>query len=367
MAQHFLLSKDIRDLSVPKVIKMSDDEIRTFFQVQRWGCADKQGCPSCGVFDSHKFRAKRCQWRCKSCEHEFSVTSNTLFADRKISLRTILLAFVYCMVAPNAISSIQLSMLLDVQHKTAFVLLGKLRECVFITMDRSPMEGVVEIDGGHFGGKPRRPNLRKKPNDKVVAEIIESGGLMANNRRKKRSGMTALNIKKLKNRRIVLVLRLRSDELGRGAIRTFTWVGKAESDEYVRETVMRMVKPDSLIVSDEGQGFSALGLHYAREVVAHSQMYCTPEGVNQNQAESFMSRLRRMEIIYHGYHGPKYLADYAAYAARLEDDRRKTIKERVTSLLTDALNCGKSQWWRGYFQGKMRDFEILCDQLPVAA
>lgn len=190
---------------------------------------------------------------------------------------------------------------------------------------------------------------------------------MASNRRKKRSGMTALNIKKLKNRRIVLVLRLRSDELGRGAIRTFTWVGKAESDEYVRETVMRMVKLGSLIVSDEGQGFSALGMHYEREVVAHSQMYCTPEGVNQNQAESFMSRLRRMEIIFHGYHGPKYLADYAAYAARLEDDRRKTIKERVTSLLTDALNCGKSQWWRGYFQGKMREFEILNDQFPVTA
>ena len=176
--------------------------------------------------------------------------------------------------------------------------------------------------------------------------------------------MTSVNIRKLKKRRIVLVLRQRSDEAFRGAIRTFTWVGKAESDEYVRESVMRMVKPGSLIVSDEGQGFAALGMHYEREVVAHSQMYCTPEGVNQNQAESFMSRLRRMEITYHGYHGPKYMADYAAYAARLEDDRRKTINERVTSLLTDALNRGKSQWWRGYFQGKIRKFEILCDQIP---
>lgn len=363
MAQHFLASKEFRNLSVYQVSQMTDDQVREFFQVARWGCLEKQGCPACGVLDSHKFRKHRNQWRCKVCEHEFSVTSGTVFADRKIPLKKILLAICFFMGCANYISAIELANHISVQPKTAFVLLGKLKEVVLRAMDRTPMEGVVEIDGGYFGGKPRRLNFRRKSNPRQVAEALESGRLTGRKGAKRKTGISKQNLKKLENRRVVLPLRLRSSERGKGAIRTYTWIGKAESDQYIRHVVLKMVKPGSIIVSDEGNGFSPLADHYLTEVVPHAKMYCRPDGVNQNQAESFMSRRRRIEATCHGCHSPTYEADYTAYTARQENDRRKSMKERVVGIMMQALNMGFSAWFRGYWQGKRRGHEILCDAI----
>lgn len=362
VAQHFLASKAFRDLSLYEISQMTDEAIRQFFQKERWGCLDKQGCPDCGVFDSHKFRAKRNQWRCKACEHEFSVTSATIFADRKMPLRKILMGVCFFAASANAISAIELANHLSIQPKSAAVLLGKLKEVVLRAMDRSQMEGIIEVDGGHFGGKPRRSNFRKKSKLRDVAEALASGRLTGK-AGARRSNISELNKKKLKNRRIIMPMRVRSSEKGEGAIRTYAWVGKAESDQYIRHVVLRQVKSVSIIVSDEGPGFSPLSDHFETEVVPYSQMYCTPEGVNQNQAESFMSRVRRMEATFHGFHSPIYQADYAAYAARLEDDRRKSMKQRVSGLLEQSLNMRFSAWWRGYWQGKRRGQEILCDDI----
>lgn len=363
LAQHFLASKAFRDLSTYEISQMSDERVREFFQNARWGCLDKQGCPDCGVIDAHKFRKRRNQWRCKACEREFSVTSGTVFADRKMSLKKILLGIGYFMASANAISAIELANHLSIQPKSAAVLLGKLKEVVLRAMDRSPMEGVIEVDGGHFGGKPRRPNYRRKSSPRHVAEAISSGHLSGKKGAKRNTGISKENLKKLQNRRIIMPLRVRSENRGEGAVRTFSWVGKAESDQYIRHVVLRQVKTGSTIVSDEGSGFSPLAAHFETEVVPHSKMYCTPEGVNQNQAESFMSRLRRMEATFHGFHSPIYQADYAAYAARLEDDRRKSMRQRIDGVTIQALNMGVSVWWRGYWQGKRRGQEILCDDI----
>ena len=363
MAQHFLASKAFRNLTAYEVARMSEEEAQQFFQQARWGSLEQQACPDCGVFQKHKYRRHRKQWQCKACDREFSVTTNTVFADHKISLGKLLLGIWLFMGSPNAISALELSAHLGVQPKTAYVLLGKLKETVLRSMDRSPMEGAIEVDGGHFGGKPRRSNFRKKSDPKAVADAIK-GGQLSGKRKGGRRRISKKNLEKLKNRRIVMPLRIRSEVPGEGAIRTFTWVGKAESAEYITDVVLRQVKIGSVIVSDEGIGFSRIADHYDTEVVPHAQMYCTPEGVNQNQAESFMSRLRRMEWTFHGFHSPIYQADYAAYAGRLEDERRKPMKERVYDLLLESLSIGLSVWWRGYWQGKRRGKEILCDELP---
>lgn len=342
---------------------MSDQQVREFIQIVRWGCVDKQGCPACGVFDAHKFRQRREQWRCKACEHEFSVTAKSVFADRKMPLRKILLGMCYYKACANGISAIELANHLNIQPKSAAVLLGKLNEVVLRSMDRRPTKAVYEIDGGHFGGKPRRSNHRRKSDPQQVADALTSGRLTGRKGTKRRTGISKKNREKLENRRIIIVFRVRSGENKKGAIRTLTWIGKAESDQYIRHVVLRYAEEGSLIISDEGKGFAPLAAYYETEVVPHSQMYCRPDGVNQNQAESYMSRRRRLEWTFHGVHSPIYQADTAAYAARLEDDRRKSMRERVMGLAAQCFNIGFSVWWRGYFQGKRRGHEILCDDI----
>src|SRR5690348_1017324 len=92
MAQHFLLSTAARSLSLAKVARMSDEEAHAAFQSIRW--AETSGtpvCPYCGGCDCYTFKARRI-FKCKACQSQFSVTSGTIFSNRKLPIRDYLLA-----------------------------------------------------------------------------------------------------------------------------------------------------------------------------------------------------------------------------------------------------------------------------------
>jgi transposase-like protein len=70
------------------------------------------------------------RFRCKSCRGDFSLTSGTLFAFRKMPLRTYLTAIVIFCNEMKGNSTLALSRDLDVNYKTAFVLAHKMREAM---------------------------------------------------------------------------------------------------------------------------------------------------------------------------------------------------------------------------------------------
>jgi transposase-like protein len=76
-----------------QIFTMSDEAAFELFRESRWGDGDPV-CPCCGCIDSHYFIRTRKQWRCKSCNHTFSITSGTLFANHKLPLRVYLGAVV---------------------------------------------------------------------------------------------------------------------------------------------------------------------------------------------------------------------------------------------------------------------------------
>ena len=65
--------------------------------------------------------ATRKLFKCKACNHQFSVTSGTIFASRKLSIRDYLLAIAIFVNGAKGHSALQLSRDLDCQYKTAFV------------------------------------------------------------------------------------------------------------------------------------------------------------------------------------------------------------------------------------------------------
>lgn len=62
--------------------------------------------------------------------------------------------------ASNGLSAVQLSRDLDVQHKSAFVLMHKLREAMAAETRGVRLAGEVELDGAAFGGHVRPANRR---------------------------------------------------------------------------------------------------------------------------------------------------------------------------------------------------------------
>lgn len=170
MPQHFLLSAKARTLSLGAIMRMSDDEVHERFAAIRF--ADNGGaafCPRCQCTAVYAYAARRI-WKCKDCGHQFSVTSGTIFASRKLPIRDYLAAIALFVNAVKGISALQLGRDLDVQYKTAFVLSHKLREAIGADQAEAKLSGVVEIDGAYFGGHSKQENKKADRKDRRLAE-----------------------------------------------------------------------------------------------------------------------------------------------------------------------------------------------------
>src|SRR5689334_14105292 len=113
VAQHFLLSAKARTLSLAKVLRMSEKEAFETFKAIRW--VDHGGqpvCPHCACMAVYSYKARRI-FKCKGCNKQFSVTSGTCFASRKMEIRNILAAIAIFVNGAKGHSALQLSRDLD--------------------------------------------------------------------------------------------------------------------------------------------------------------------------------------------------------------------------------------------------------------
>jgi len=316
MAQHFLLSSAARTLSIASVARMSDEEAREAFRLIRW--SETQGapvCPRCGCLDHYAFKTRHL-WKCKACSHQFSVTSGTIFASRKLPIRDYLFAIAIFVNGAKGHSALQLSRDLDVQYKTAFVLAHKLREAVAAEAKDKTVAGDVEIDGGYFGGYVKPANLKDNRRDR--RRIVNQSG----------------------KRRVVVVMRERKG-------RTLPFVFKSEDASL--STIGQRIQAGSTIFADEATHWDVLHSRYLTKRINHSEAYSDGEACT-NMAESFFSRLRRSEIgIHHHIAGP-YLNAYAAEMAWREDNRRISNGLLYLAMADAALKHPASRQWTGYWQ-----------------
>jgi ISXO2-like transposase domain/Transposase zinc-ribbon domain len=353
--QHFLLSKEVRDFTVWDIAQMTDEECLWKVTQFRWGSIDKVICPSCGSIHRPFPRVTRNQLRCRHCDHHFSPWHSSPFADRKMPIKKLLMGISLFAAGAKGVPALYLSRVLDVQDKTATALTGKLREVLTRQRDAEILEGVIEMDGGHFCGKPRqgRVRLRTTAAD-VQANLAAKLSGEKRPKRKPRNRAEVRNWARRKLRRIVMVVREQHPIRGQGAAKTRIAIGYTESARVAERITKQMVKPGCLIMTDENAAYNMLSCWYEHKCVEHSVEFSTVDGVNENQAESFFSRLRRAEYgTFHGFR-PKYLFDYAQEFAWREDVRRFTEGQKVADLFRRIFANGLSRWWRGYWQGHHR-------------
>ncbi len=193
MAQHFLLSKAAKTLSLAQVFRMSDSEAEETFRRVRW--AETKGapvCPHCGGVDAYECRRPNgsLRFRCRACAKDFTLTSGTLFASHKLPLRVYLAAIAIFCNEVKGKSALSISRDLGLAYKSAFVLLHKLREAMAGELKDRVVGGegkVAEVDGGYFGGYVKPANLVENRRDrrliknqngkrKCVVIVRERGG-----------------------------------------------------------------------------------------------------------------------------------------------------------------------------------------------
>lgn len=292
---------------------MSDEEAHAKFTEIRW--PDGPHCPKCGGAVLYTYKARKL-WKCKACTHQFSVTSGTIFASRKLSVRDYLMAIAIVVNGAKGISALQLARDLDVQYRTAFVMAHKLREAMASEIAGQTLSGTVEVDGAYFGGHIRPANKKENRVDRRLAEN-QTG-----------------------KRRVVVIARERKG-------RTLTTVTKQEADGVA--FVAKVVKPGSVVHADEASHWDALHAKFHTERINHAVAYSL-DGACTNQAESFLARLRRMVDGQHHHVSPQYLYQYANHAAWLEDNRGVDNGGLANRALGLALKHPVSRNWKGYWQ-----------------
>jgi len=102
-----------------------------------------------------------------------------------------------------------------------------------------------------------------------------------------------------------------------------------------------------------------LHAHFPMRRVKHQVEYRADDGTTNNQAESYFSRFRRMEIGQTHKFGTRYLANYANEAAYREDTRRHSNGEIFGDILTQCARTPTHRDWCGYWQGNKRLQERL--------
>ncbi|WP_375509135.1 IS1595 family transposase [uncultured Caballeronia sp.] len=314
--QHFLLSAAARTLSLKAVFKMGEDAAYETFRQMRWPETDGEAvCPSCGCPETYNITSRR-RFKCVGCHHQFSVTSGTIFASRKLSFTDLLAAIVIFVNGAKGVSALQVSRDLDVQYKTAFVLSHKLREAMVRETAGATLDGVVEVDGAYFGGYVKPANHKLNRLDRRL-RLNQNG-----------------------KRQSVVVVRERNGE-------TLTFVGKSEAAGVA--VVKANVAPGTIVHADEASHWDALHGSFETRRINHSVCYSDGSACT-NMAESFFSRLRRAEVGTHHHIAGPYLAAYAGEMAWREDNRRQANGSQAAMVTKAAMDAPVSRAWAGYWQ-----------------
>lgn len=155
------------------------------------------------------------------------------------------------------------------------MLLHKIREALSTDLNQQGMlEGEVHMDGAYVGDKVRPKNRKEDRKDRRLAENQSP------------------------DKRCIVVMRQAhaANEEGVGATRPLTFIVKKETQGTIGKLMPAHVAPGAMISADESEANDLLPAKYAVKRVNHSQEYRSKDGTTNNQAESYFSRFRCMQV-----------------------------------------------------------------------
>jgi transposase-like protein len=311
---HFLNTPAARSLSIAQVLRLSDEEAFAVFRRVRFAAnGGEPYCPHCGTLKVYTLSEAPVRWKCSGCRRKFSVTSQTIFHSRKLSIRDYLAVIALFVNGVKGVSSLQMSRNMNIGAKSVFVMLHKLREAMGATLDNgSELTGEVEVDGAYFGSRIRPVNRKA-------------------DRRQQRDDS---------KRQVVVIARER-----RG--RAIPWVVAREGAAV--PMIRQHVASGTTVHADESGEWNILHASYPMKRVNHSVEFKSDDGGCTNQAESYFSRLRRAEFgVHHRISGHRLQA-YADEMAWRENHRRQPNGTHWNLVTAAALAHPKSAIWAGYW------------------
>ena len=259
-------------------------------ELARW--AGEAHCPYCGCLHvAKKNEAKRQgRWNCHGCKSSFNVLAGTIFQKTKICLQKWFLAISLVLNAKKSLSSYQLARDLDLNQKTAWYMLIRIRKAM-MNENIDMLQGIVEADECYIGGKPRKTNKRNQDtNNKrgrgtkkmpVLGVVERNGNVVA----KKTSNVKGHTIKDFIEKNVDLI--------------------------------------SSLLITDEYKGYNQISKKIKHSVINHTYEYANGL-IHTNSIEGFWALLKRAWFGSHHHYSKEYANHYIAEACYKYNNRNST-------------------------------------------
>jgi transposase-like protein len=210
-------------------------------------------------------------WKCskRECRKQFSLTRGTIFEDTNIPLVIWFKAIYYFTVEKRGLASTQLAKHLEVEQRTAWFILHRLRETVS-DENEIELEGIVEADESQVGpevSRDTRLGALKKAHDERMEEkfgMSESKarrvrGFPAKNGRKKGSTKEVLAQKKKEREamgertqfeRDIMLLGM-TERNGRVILKKLGRGNKSKNSETIYPLLKKHINSNSILMTDE--------------------------------------------------------------------------------------------------------------------
>lgn len=267
MAARSYTPKDPGDMNLMKLFQDygSDEKCREYLAELRW--PDGVVCPRCESASVAPVPS-RDQYDCNACRYKFSVLAGTIFHDTKLPLSKWFAATYLMIESRKGISANQMKRTLNVSYKTAWYLCHRIRAAMG-SVEREPLDGVIEADETFVGGKVRYP----KSDAKITGEQRSA---------RMKAAMDAKTVV------------LGAIERG-GDVRI--QVAQSRSRKDIAKFIGEHVAPDAdAVYTDEWSGYRYLSEVIEHETVNHAEEEWVRGDVHSNSIESVWSLLKRSVV-----------------------------------------------------------------------
>lgn len=265
------------------------------FAAMRW--RNGRFCPYCKGEKIYDLPSVKNRFMCadRKCGLKFSITVGTIFENTKLPLRVWFGAMWLITNHKKGIASTTLARDLNITQKSAWFVLHRLRYAARTKSFNAPLEGTVEIDESHFGGKTshKRSKGSKSSGPKgktlVIGAVERGGNLVA---------------KVLKHGH------------------------KPEVHSFINENISQ----DATLISDKHSYYESLE-DYPNQKTHYSGVRTSEE--HTNTIDGVWSLLKRQINGIHHFVSPKHLDQYVSEMTWRYNRRGMTAAERVNPMFTE--------------------------------